>query len=269
MPMTALSLPTLQLSPGAIDFHDLGRMNYARALEIQRDVQRQVIEARVSGGGAEGAMAVLLVEHDPPVITVSRRPGASTHLIASESQLRAAGVTVAQTDRGGDITYHGPGQIVVYPILDLNILNLRLNGYLRFLEQVVIDTLSHFGIEGYRDPAATGVWVRDTFTHEGAQADDAHPLQRVGVNHQHSKIAAIGVRVSRWVTMHGLALNVSTNLDHFNLIVPCGLAGRTVTSVQRLLGSKCPSMAAVKSRLTDVFRREIAGAMDSARGYGR
>jgi lipoyl(octanoyl) transferase len=164
--------------------------------------------------------------------------------------LGAAGVTVAETDRGGDITFHGPGQLVVYPILDLNLLNLRLNGYLRFLEQVLIDTLAHFAIEGHRDPTATGVWT----VMPPASSHDPHAPTLAP---QSSKIAAIGVRVSRWVTMHGLALNVMTNLDHFNLIVPCGLAGRSVTSMKQVLGDCCPTMAAVKQTLAATLGQAI------------
>ena len=207
---------------------DLGRMPYAQTLDLQRDLQRQVIEERRSP--ETRSMHLLLVEHDPAVITMSRKRSARQNLVATDEELRAAGVGVAETDRGGDITYHGPGQLVAYPILDLNVLKLRLHGYMRFLEQVVIDTLDRYGIRGRRDPGATGVWV------------DA------------AKICAMGVRVSRWVSMHGLALNVATNLDHFELIVPCGLAGRTVTSMGRQLADACPGPDDVKSVFVEVFR---------------
>ena len=223
-----------------LDVVDLGRMPYAEAFARQKQAQQEVIaarqaEERVDGGdrpSLAGRFRLLLVEHAPPVITVSRRKTARSHLIASPEQLAAAGVQVAETDRGGDITYHGPGQLVAYPILDLNALGLRLHGYMRFLEQAVIDTLATWSLAGRRDDHATGVWIDLP-----GQASDA-------------KICAMGVRVSRWVTMHGLALNVRTNLEHFNLIVPCGLAGRPVTSMAELLGSEgCPSMDAVKEEL--------------------
>ena len=207
---------------------DLGRMPYAQTLDLQRDLQRRVIEERRSP--ETRSMYLLLVEHDPAVITMSRKRSARHNLVATDEELRAAGVGVAETDRGGDITYHGPGQLVAYAILDLNVLKLRLHGYMRFLEQVVIDTLDRYGIRGRRDPGATGVWV------------DA------------AKICAMGVRVSRWVSMHGLALNVATNLDHFELIVPCGLAGRTVTSMGRQLADACPGLEEVKSLFVEVFR---------------
>ncbi len=212
---------------------DLGQMPYGQALRIQRDLQQQVIQGRPT---AVGGGYLLLVEHDPPVITVSRRAGARQHLVATESELAKAGVEVAETDRGGDITYHGPGQLVVYPILDLNTLGLRLLGYMRFLERVVTQALAVWGIEGRRDETATGVWV------EG------------------SKICAMGVRLSRWVSMHGLALNVTTNLSHFDLIVPCGLRGRTVTSMHREIGDACPPIAEVKDVLARGFEQAVASA---------
>ncbi len=211
-------------------------MQYAETLALQRDLQRQVIMNRGSPMPAKSPGYLLLVEHDPPVITVSRRAGAREHLVATDTQLAAAGVEVAETDRGGDITYHGPGQLVVYPILDLNMLGLRLHGYMRFLEQLVLDTLAAWGIEGRRDETATGVWVGD------------------------SKICAMGVRLSRWVSMHGLALNVTTNLEHFDLIVPCGLTGRTVTSLHQELGEACPPIAQVKDVVVRRFEAAVAGA---------
>lgn len=257
---------------------DLGRMPYGEAFELQKRLQRQVIESRKKPDSGPGIGHLLLVEHDPPVITISRRPGARRHLTAGDEQLRAAGVEVAETNRGGDITYHGPGQLVVYPILDLNVLKLRLHSYMRFLEQVVIDTLAQFGIAGVRDECATGVWVRqEGFTTEDAEStEDREEGQRVeraaaslpspsgrgagGEGVSTAKICAMGVRVSRWVSMHGLALNVTTNLDHFDLIVPCGLAGRTVTSLQRELGEKkCPTMGEVKAQLCEQFSRRVVG----------
>ena len=247
-------------SPRQVDLvvRDLGRMPYAEAFALQKDLQREVIEARACRNDS-ALMYLLLVEHDPPVITVSRRRGAKGHLVAGEQELVAAGVEVAETDRGGDITCHGPGQLVVYPILDLNVLGLRLHGYMRFLEQVVIDGLARFGIAGHRDPSATGVWV-------STASSSLPPLPaREGVGGRvvpqgpaARKICAMGVRVSRWVSMHGLALNVTTNLDHFNLIVPCGLVGRTVTSLERELGDACPEMEEVKHALVDEIRKASA-----------
>ncbi len=226
--------PTHNHRAELIAVRDLGRMPYADAYAIQKTLQQDVIAARKKPEH-HPIGHLLLVEHDPPVITVSRRKSAAAHLIASRQQLAEAGVELAQTDRGGDITYHGPGQLVAYPILDLNRLGLRMHSYMRFLEQVVIDTLATWNIAGLRDPQATGVWVAGA-----TRSSDA-------------KIAAMGVRVSRWVSMHGLALNVQTNLEHFRLIVPCGLLGRTVTSMRELLGDESPPMAEVKTRLTEAL----------------
>jgi len=212
---------------------DLGRMPYTEALALQRDLQRRVVEARGVPPDEPRTMYLLLVEHDPPVITISRRRDARSHMVATDRQLAEAGVDVAETDRGGDITYHGPGQLVVYPIVDLSTLGLRVQGYMRLLEAVVIESLAQWGIEGNRDEAATGVWVNG------------------------SKICAMGVRLSRWVSMHGLALNVTTNLDHFELIVPCGLTGRTVTSMQQELGSACPTLDQVKQGMIRGFRSTL------------
>ncbi|MEE2906696.1 MAG: lipoyl(octanoyl) transferase LipB [Planctomycetota bacterium] len=214
-----------------IEITDLGHMPYATALAEQRRRQKMVIESRDT---ASPRMDLLLVEHDPPVITISNRPGARDHLLADDGQLAARGVEVHATDRGGDITWHGPGQIVVYPILDLNRLGLRLHGYLRWLEDIVIRTLARWEVKGHRDSDATGVWV-------GTEDTSAR------------KICAMGVRVSRWVTMHGLALNVNPDLSHFDLIVPCGLTGRSVTSLANELGPTAPTLQDVAVVLRDEF----------------
>ena len=234
---------------------DLGRVPYDEAFALQRQLQAEVISWRDDADpNARPIGHLLLLEHDPPVITISRRKGARQHLVATDDMLRRAGVTVAETDRGGDITYHGPGQLVGYPILDLNRLGLRLHSYMRFLEDVIIDTLATFGIVGMRDAEATGVWVKprhqgiEAMRHQDRMADEAHAA---------AKICAMGVRVSRWVSMHGFALNVTTNLDHFNLIVPCGLIGRGVTSVERELGEDCPSMETVKGTMAESFTSRV------------
>jgi len=211
-------------APREMRVEDLGRIAYAPAFERQRLAHEEVLAARESGSPLAGI--ILLVEHDP-VITVTRRAG--PNLIATPQQLDRAGVNVAETDRGGDITYHGPGQLVVYPILDLQRLGWNLHRYMRELEQVVIDACAGWGVQARRDPGATGVWVGEP----------------------PAKICAMGVRIRRWVTMHGLALNVTTDLSHFDLIVPCGLPGRPVTSLHRLLGAQCPPIDAVKRALVE------------------
>src|SRR5688572_15666839 len=186
---------TASASQVKLEVRDLGRMRYADAFTLQKQAQEEVIAQR---DNPAGIMQLLLVEHDPPVITVSRRPGARNHLIATDSQLGHAGIEVAETDRGGDITYHGPGQLVVYPILDLNRLNLRLNSYLRFLEQIIINVLAEFGIQGKRDASATGVWMRTSsndFETPNAMGSPSHGFSEPNrsADRTTSKIAAIGV----------------------------------------------------------------------------
>jgi lipoyl(octanoyl) transferase len=227
-------------------------MPYAEAYAAQLAHLEELLSAREAGRPEPGR--ILFIEHDPPVITVSRRPTARQHLVATPEMLARAGVTVAETDRGGDITYHGPGQQVVYPILDLNFLGLRLHEYMRLLEQVVIDSLSHFGVHAERDCGATGVWVGRSAECrvDSAQCGEAAAPPA-------AKICAMGVRVKRWISLHGLALNVTTNLQHFQLIVPCGLAGRPVTSLAALLGEACPSMEEVRARLRIEFARRLLG----------
>lgn len=221
-----------------VEVVDLGRMAYEDAYSVQEETREAVLARRAEGDrGACGTL--LLVEHDPPVITVSRRASASGHLLASEAELARLGVVVRDTDRGGDITYHGPGQLVAYPIVDLNRLGLNLHGYLRFLEDVVIAVCLGLGVEAGRDEGdtpATGVWVGG------------------------AKIAALGVRVRRWVTMHGLALNVDPDMTHFGLINACGL-GRPVTSLAQEVEGDPPAMDAVKVSLASDFTERATCAV--------
>ncbi len=203
-----------------MDVRDLGRIDYDSALAMQRELQASVIEERERTGEPACRGYLLLLEHDPPVVTVTRRKGAAGHVLVSEQQLAARGIQLRETDRGGDVTYHGPGQLVAYVIVDINRLGVGVHGFMRLLEQSVIDTLSHAGLHGHRDPTATGVWVGG----EGPNGDDPGTGR---------KICALGVRFSRYVSMHGLALNVDPDLSHFDAIVPCGLAERAVTSVAR------------------------------------
>ncbi|MBO6739599.1 MAG: lipoyl(octanoyl) transferase LipB, partial [Phycisphaerales bacterium] len=179
----------------------LQRLAYEPANKLQQHHHEQILEAR-STPDAELAR-VLMVEHDP-VITVTRRPDAPTHVLASEALLASQGVQLHQTDRGGDVTYHGPGQLVCYPI-DLNAAGLRIHEYIRTLERAVIATLADLDITAHTDPDATGVWIE--------------PQHRFKAD-QPGKVCAIGVRVRRWITLHGLAINLYPNMDHFNLIVP-------------------------------------------------
>jgi lipoate-protein ligase B len=197
---------------------DLGLIPYREAWRIQEEIHAQVL-----AGDEE---ALLLLEHTP-VITFGRRVAdAQRNLLASTDVLGRIGVEVVESDRGGDITYHGPGQLVAYPIVRLIDHRLSVGAYVRRLEDVVIATLEEYGIEAFKDDSAIGVWVP---TAAGASA----------------KICALGVRIKRGVTLHGIALNLTTELSHFGLINPCGL-GRPVTSMAQILGSRAPSMASLK-----------------------
>ncbi|HUQ14671.1 MAG TPA: lipoyl(octanoyl) transferase LipB [Gemmatimonadales bacterium] len=178
---------------------DLGRRPYAEVLELQRDLRRRRIE------GELGEDVLLLVEH-PPVITLGRGTRPSSLPIAP-AELERRGVEVYEVERGGDVTFHGPGQLVGYPILDLRGHRQDLHWYLRSLEDVLIQALGGLGIEADRNPGLTGVWTAGR------------------------KIASIGIHVKQWVTLHGFALNVTTDLDPFDLIVPCGIRQVVMTSV--------------------------------------
>ncbi|HEV7702973.1 MAG TPA: lipoyl(octanoyl) transferase LipB [Gemmatimonadaceae bacterium] len=199
----------------------LGLVPYARGLEIQRAIAR----ARISGEIEHDVL--LLLEH-PPVVTMGRSAKAQ-NLTASPALLAARGVELFEAERGGDVTFHGPGQLVGYPIVNLRGHKQDLHWYLRQVEAVLMDALATFGIETQRSEGRTGVWTHDR------------------------KIASIGVHARDWVTWHGFALNVSTDLSYFDLMVPCGLAGVTMTSVARELGSAAPSLADVAEAVTDSF----------------
>jgi len=196
-----------------VDVRRLGVVPYGEAVELQR----ALVEDRRAGRIGD---TLLLLQH-PPVITlgVRTRYGPS-HIVASDEAIAAEGVSVYESGRGGDVTYHGPGQLVGYPIYDLRPDRCDVHRYVRDLEAVLIRALAAFGVEGRRVPGLTGVWV--------------------GEPGREDKIAAIGIRISRWITSHGFALNVGTDLRHFGLIVPCGIADRSVTSVERVLGRPVP-----------------------------
>ena len=207
------------------ELQDLGRLGYGEAFELQRTL----VDRRKLGLIPD---QLLIVEH-PHVITLGRS-GRAEHLLASEEVLRRAGVSFHHTDRGGDITYHGPGQVVGYPILDLREWKRDVTAYVRAIEQVLIDTLGEFGITAGRIPGCTGVWVNDR------------------------KVAAIGVHISRWVTSHGFALNHTTDLSYFQYIVPCGLT-KPVTSMAELgcRASREQVVSALARSFRDIFDREM------------
>jgi len=214
---------------------DLGQMAYRAAWAAQDEAHAAVV-----AGGDE---RVLLVEH-PAVITFGRRSGQEKHLLASSQRLGELGVEVVHSDRGGDVTFHGLGQLVAYPIVRLIDHRLSVGGFVHRLEDVVLAVLAELGVTAHKDPAAIGLWV-----------------QRPGQAGESAKICALGVRVRRGVSLHGIALNVKTDLRYFELIVPCGLVDRTVTSLQQLLGPGAPDMAKVK----EVLARQMceAFAMDA------
>lgn len=200
-------------TPRRIDVRRLGRLEYGAGLELQASL----VEERRSAAIGD---TLLLLEH-PPVITLGvKTRGRPVNIVASPETLAAEGVSVFETGRGGDITYHGPGQLVGYPIFDLRPDRCDVHRYVRDIEEALIVALREFGIEAGRLTGRTGVWV--------------------GPEGREEKIAAIGVRISRWITSHGFALNVAADLRHFQLIVPCGIADRGVTSIERVLGRAVP-----------------------------
>lgn len=187
-----------------------------------------------------GEARLILVEH-PPVITLGRQVDLSLrNLRFTPEQLKEKGVDVVETDRGGNVTFHGPGQLVAYPIVKLADHRLTVGAYVKLLQQAVIDCLGRCLVRAEVDPSAVGVWAKD----QG----------------QLAKICAIGVRVRRGVTLHGLALNVTTDLRYFDLIVPCGLEGRPVTSIRRLAALQCPQMEHVKWLLTNSLKNLLEGS---------
>ncbi len=198
----------------------IGTQRYDDAIALQRELH----ESRVAG---EIPDTVLLLEHSS-VITMGRR-AVDAHVVSDTATLAAAGVELRETDRGGEATYHGPGQLVVYPIVDLRALGLGPVTYVAALEWAIIDTLAGYLVEAHRVSGRTGIWV---------DGDGADPGE--GNNPSGRKIAAIGVRISRGVAMHGLALNVSTDLSMFKHIVPCGMPGLDVTSIEAEQGAAPP-----------------------------
>jgi lipoyl(octanoyl) transferase len=205
----------------SLEVHRLGVVSYGEALELQK----HLVDERKSN---EIPDQLLLLEH-PPVITLGvKTRNDRTHVVATPETLDEQGVEVFESGRGGDVTYHGPGQLVGYPIMDLRPDRCDVHRYVRDLEEVLIRVAGGFGVDAARVPGLTGVWVGN------------------------EKLAAIGVRIARWVTSHGFALNVSTNLAHFNLIVPCGIADKGVTSLERLIGRPI-AMDEVADLTADVF----------------
>ena len=222
----------------ALHVRRLGLVPYADGLELQR----QLVEERK----AERIPDTLLLLQHPHVLTIGVKKDGRSHIIAPADRLSALGVEVFETGRGGDVTYHGPGQLVGYPILDLNPDRRDVHRYVRDLEEVMIRVCADYGLTAGREKGFSGAWIK------GDSGDE--------------KIGAIGVRISRWVTSHGFAFNVATDIEFFNLIVPCGIADRGVTSLAAKLG-RAPAMTEVEdrfvSRFAEVFGRRPQGGAAS------
>jgi lipoyl(octanoyl) transferase len=217
---------------------DLGLKDYKETWDYQELLFQKTIDLKIKNRREEILLETpnhfLFVEH-PHVYTLGKS-GDITNLLVDEKQLAARGAQFYKINRGGDITYHGPGQIVGYPILDLDNFFTDIHKYLRFLEEMVILTLAEYGLKAERSEGETGVWL-----------DVGTPFAR--------KICAMGVRASRWVTMHGFALNVNADLGYFDLMIPCGIKGKAVTSLNVELGQKEVSMEEVKKKLLKHFSR--------------
>ncbi len=201
----------------------LGRQPYKPVWDYQEMLAERLLKRKAEKGITPDdppLMYLLFVEHDP-VVTLGKH-GHESNIIVPVNILRRKGIEFYKINRGGDVTYHGPGQLVGYPILDLEYLNPDVGWYMRSLEEVIIRTLADYGLKGERLPGATGVWL-DT--------DDPRRVR---------KICAMGVRLSRWVCWHGFAFNVNTNLHHFGYIIPCGIADKGVTSLEQELGRRVP-----------------------------
>jgi lipoyl(octanoyl) transferase len=218
-----------------VNFQDLGRMDYKETWDYQEELFKTVLDTKIKNrredAGLETSNHLLFVEHDH-VYTLGKS-GDLENLLANEALLEKIGATFYKINRGGDITYHGPGQITGYPILDLDNFFTDIHKYLRFLEEIFIKILADYGLKGERSDGETGVWL-----------DPGTPFAR--------KICALGVRASRWVTMHGFAFNVNTNLGYFDHIIPCGIDDKAVTSLAAELKREV-DLEEVKSKIKRYF----------------
>ncbi|MBU2554823.1 MAG: lipoyl(octanoyl) transferase LipB [Bacteroidetes bacterium] len=228
-----------------VQYLDLGLIDYKIAWDEQEKLFNQIVEQKELNRKAETPQPTsnYLVFCSHPHVYTLGKSGDTANLLINEDFLAARGATFYRINRGGDITYHGPGQIVGYPILDLDNFGVSIRSYIDQLEEVIIRTLAYYGIHGTRAEGATGVWL-----------DTEHPAKA-------RKICAIGVRTSHWVSMHGFAFNVNTNLDYFNYIVPCGIQGKGVTSLEKELGHPV-EISEVQEKLklafAEVFGMKIA-----------
>ncbi|MEY2812375.1 MAG: hypothetical protein RI991_1370 [Bacteroidota bacterium] len=217
-------------------FKDLGTIEYGEAWQYQESLLKEatsIKSQRVKGETTDETVHHLLFCEHPPVYTLGKS-GDEAHVLISKEELAKRNIGYYPTNRGGDITFHGPGQVVGYPILDLEKYYTDIGRYLRSLEEVIIRVLALYGLKGDRSPGETGVWL-----------DPDNKMKA-------RKICAMGVRCSRWVTMHGFALNVNTNLDYFTMIVPCGIPDKQVTSLEKELGHTL-EMETVKQQIKEKF----------------
>ena len=222
------------------EYRDLGVSEYKKTWDLQEELFGKNVKMR--GAGEENIPSYLLFVEHPHVYTLGKS-GHQENLLVNAIQLQAKDATFFPTNRGGDITYHGPGQIVGYPIFDILSMDMGVKDYIYALEEAIIKTIAEYGIVGTRLDGATGVWLD------------------VDVPGKVRKICAIGVKCSRHITMHGFALNVNTNLDYFNYINPCGFVDKGVTSIEKELGRKVDFEEAkeiCKSKLAEVFKLELA-----------
>ncbi len=227
-----------------VHFQDLGLMDYQKAWDYQEEIFGKTIARKIENRKNEKQIPtdnfLLFVEH-PHVYTLGKS-GKEEHLLLDAEQLKLKEATYYKINRGGDITYHGPGQLVGYPIFDLDHFFSDIHKYLRFLEEAVIRTLAEFGIESGRVEGLTGVWV-------GGETDNPR------------KICAMGVKSSRWVTMHGIGFNINSDLDYFGYIVPCGIEDKAVTSMKKELGRELDMdevKTILKTKLAEIFEYQYA-----------
>ena len=218
-----------------IIFQDLGKMPYQAAWDYQEKLLQENVKKKSTVGGQQLTVNHLLFVEHPPVYTLGKS-GNKDNVLMTDDELQANNIEFFHTNRGGDITFHGPEQIVGYPILDLEKFYTDIGKYLRNIEEVIILTMSAYGIKGDKSAGETGVWIEP------------------GVPGKERKICAIGVRCSRWITMHGFAFNVNTDLSYFNNIIPCGIVNKQVTSMQKELGHSL-NMQEVKEKVKSNFER--------------
>jgi lipoate-protein ligase B len=219
-----------EFSPLPLEVRFLGRSSYDKVWDLQRELQKERIKGDIPD-------TLLVCEHDP-CLTFGKSSGGRQNLRVSEKELQLRGVSVFEVERGGDITYHGPGQAVFYPIIDLKTRRRDVHWYMRSLEEIIINCLSDFSLESGRVEGRTGVWVPESKLSE-----------------QEAKVASIGVRISRWVTMHGFSVNVSDCSEGFNLIYPCGITDRKTSSLEQELGDFSPSLSEVSLQMVHHFEQ--------------